>query len=138
MDQRVFKLSILFSLLFACTLATANETIADSCFNNSGSYQVIDCFNKKIETAKIGLDEQRKLLIGKNQKILHGDNRFIQKESNIQKKWLLFANKDCEMRSYHSGEKDSLIYQMFFSQCMLHQYIERTESLKNSLKLLEV
>ena len=137
MGQQAFKTLILFSSLFACTLAVADEVPTDSCYENSGSYQLIECFNQKIETAKADLDKQRKLFINKNQEILNNDKRFEKEEYNINKKWLSFADDDCKMRSFHSGEKDSIIYQVVYSECILNMYIERTYSLKNSLKLIE-
>ena len=137
MGQQTFKALILFSSLFAHTLAVADGVPTDSCYENSGSYQVIECFNKKIETAKIDLDKQRKLFVDKNNNILNNDKRFKKEEYNINKKWLSFANNDCKMQSFHSGEKDSIIYQVVYSECMLNMYIERKNSLKNSLKLIE-
>ena len=137
MALRTFKILVFSLPLFAYKLAIADELSVDSCYENSGSYQVIECINQRIETAKINLNNQRKLFVNKNQDILHDDKRFDKKEASINKKWLLFANDDCKMRSFHSGDEDSIMYQTVFGECMFNMYLERTNSLKNSLKLIE-
>ena len=136
MALKVFRIPVSMALFIIPNLVEANEIAIDSCYENSGSYQVIDCFNKKIEKAKINLDEQRALFVDKNNKFLDDKNKFNKKEANIHKKWLLFLNEDCEMRSFHAGEKDSLIYQIIYSECVLDRYVERTDSLKTSIKLI--
>lgn len=137
MALKIFKV-LAFSLpLFTYKLAIADELSVDSCYENSGSYQVIECINQKIEIAKNNLNNQRKLFVNKNQELLHNDKRFDKEESRINKKWLLFANDDCKMRSFHSGDEDSIMYQTVYGECIFNMYIERTNSLKNSLKLIE-
>lgn len=136
MALKIFRVPLYITLAIVSNLVKADEIAIDSCYENSGSYQVIDCFNKKIEKAKKDLDKQRTLFVEKNNNFIGKSNKFNQKESNIHSKWLLFLNEDCEMRSFHSGEKDSLIYQIIYNECILDRYIERIDSLKTSIKLI--